>query len=306
VFRRILLAIGALTTAAAPIWAQASRADTASRTAASLERVQSATTFSSTDFSTQADFDLGERQAVSAASGGIGAYVIGDAGLYYTSNPTLASGGSSGDMYFVARGGGGVHPNISGGLYLDAHVSQEVFQYARYSSLNFSRFNAGGGLDYVFEDLGQLTASVRYEYERFLDGRQLAEFYVNNALTAGLSKQFLLNDVHSIQLGVNTAFSLTAYPTYARRNSYDFWVGWRWRIIEPLELQTYYIASLYYYPNEPRTDVTQNIGTTLSYYITTWAKVSAGASFGGNASSDSYYNYTVVNLGGMLSLDFRF
>jgi hypothetical protein len=52
--------------------------------------------------------------------------------------------------------------------------------------------------------------------------------------------------------------------------------------------------------------VTQNIGATLSYYVTTWAKISAGGSFGGNVSSDSYYNYAVVNLGGALSLDFRF
>ena len=40
----------------------------------------------------------------------------------------------------------------------------------QFSSLNFNYFNAGGGLDYVFENLGQLTASIRYEYQRYLDG----------------------------------------------------------------------------------------------------------------------------------------
>lgn len=302
---RITLIFGALALAIGSLQAQATRADTAARTASTLDRVETASTYKK-DFSTQADSDLGERLPVSAASGGFGAYVLGDAGLYYTSNPTLASGGGKGDMYFVARGGGGIHPNISGGLYLDAHVSQEVFQYAQFSSLNFSRFNAGGGLDYVFEDLGQLTASLRYEYERFLDGRQLAEFYVNNAITAGLTKQFLLNDVHSIQMGGHASISITAYPSIARRDAYDFWVGWRWRILPPLELQTFYIVSLYYYPNEPRSDVTQNVGGSLSYYFTPWAKVTAGGGFGGNASTDSYFNYTVVNLGGTLGLDFRF
>ena len=73
-------------------------------------------------------------------------------------------------MYFVGGGGAGIRPNLIGGLYLDGHVSEQVFQYAQFSSLNFSYFNAGGGLDYVFENLGQLTASVRYEYQRFLDG----------------------------------------------------------------------------------------------------------------------------------------
>lgn len=292
--------------ASLPLAAQANRATTAARTAASLDRVQAASSFADQDFHAQAASDLGEQQPVSAAAGGVGAYVIGDTGLYYTSNPTYSSNGGQGDMYFVARGGGGIHPNVSGGLYLDAHVSQDVFQYAQFSSLNFSRFNAGGGLDYVFEDLGQLTASVRYEYERYLDGGSLSEFYVNNAVTAALTKQFLLNDTQALQLGAQASISLTAYPSIARRDGYDFWIGWRWRILEPLELQTYYVATLYYYPNEPRTDVTQNVGGSLTYYFTQWAKVSASAGFGGNASTDSYFNYTVVNLGGALSLDIRF
>lgn len=292
--------------ASLPLVAQANRANTAARTAAALDRVQAASAFSEQDFHTQVDSDLGEQMPVSAAAGGVGAYAIGDVGLYYSSNPTYSNKGGKGDMYFVARGGGGIHPNVTGGLYLDAHVSQDVFQYSQLSSLNFSRFNAGGGLDYVFEDLGQLTASVRYEYERYLDGGNLAEFYVNNAVTAALTKQFLLNDTQALQLGAQASISLTAYPSIARRDGYDFWIGWRWRILEPLELQTYYVATLYYYPNEPRTDVTQNVGGSLTYYLTQWARVSASAGFGGNVSTDSYFSYTVVNLGGALSLDFRF
>lgn len=309
--RKISCLLGASLLAVSGVHAQSNRADTAARTAASLSRVQAAqstaTTTAVANYQTEAESDLGEQMPVSAKSGGLGAYLIGDTGLIYTSNPTLSSGGGKGDMYYYARGGAGIHPNLIGGLYLDGHVQQEIFQYATFSSLNFNHFNAGGGLDYVFEELGQLTVWVRYEYDRYLDGDSLDEIFVNNSLVTGLGKEFLLNDTMAIQAGWQAAISLTAEPEIARRNSYDFWLGWRWRILEPLELQTYYVLSLFYYPNDDsRVDVTQNVGGSLHYHFTKWAKLTASASFGANNSTDSYFNYTVVNAGGSLGLDIRF
>lgn len=286
-------------------YAQSNRADTAARTAATLERTQAATETSSVT-ALEADYDLGHQQPVSATSGGIGAYVVADTGLNYTSNPTLANGGGRGDMYFVARGGAGLYPNIAGGLYLDAHVFQEVYQYAQFSSLNFTRFNVGGGLDYVFESLGRLTASLRYDYERFLDGDTLDEFYVNHLLKAGLSKEFQIRDDMSIQVGTQIGLSLSAQPTIARRNEYTLWLGHRWRLANPLELQTYYVLSLFNYPNDTRVDVSNNVGGALNLYLTRWARLSASANFGANNSTQSFYDYTVVNVGGVFGLDIRF
>ena len=172
--------------------------------------------------------------------------------------------------------------------------------------MNFNYFNAGGGLDYVFENLGQLTASVRYEYQRFLDSGSLKEFYVNNALTVGLYKGFQLNQAMLIQMGWLGSFALDAQPSSARRYEYDFWLGWRWRLLTPLELQTYYILSLFHYPQASRFDVTHNVGAALNLSLTRWARLSAATNFGANNSTDSFFNYTVVNVGGTLALDFRF
>lgn len=284
---------------------QSRRADTASRTAANLERTQAAME-TSTAASLEADYDLGQQQPISAGSGGLGAYVIADAGLNYTSNPALANGGGRGDMYFVARGGAGLYPSLAPGLYLDGHVSQDVYQYAQFSSLNFTRFNVGGGLDYVFESLGRLTASLRYDYERFLDGDTLDEFYVNHVLKAGLSKEFQIRDNMAVQAGAQIAISLSAQPAVTRRNEYDFWLGYRWRIANPLELQTYYVLSLFNYPDGSRVDVTNNVGGALNFYLTRWARLSASANFGANNSTQSFYDYTVVNVGGVFGLDIRF
>ena len=254
----------------------------------------------------QAEADLGRQEPVRAKPSRLGAYLIGNASLYYTSNPSLSNDGGRGDMYFVGGGGAGIRPNLIGGLYLDGHVSEQVFQYAQFSSLNFNYFNAGGGLDYVFQNLGQLWASVRYEYQRFLDGGTLDEFYVNNALTVALFKEFRLNDAMKIQTGWLGSISLDAQPSSARRHEYDFWLGWRWRIVTPLELQTYYILSLFHYPQGSRLDVTHNVGVALNLSLTRWARFSASTGFGANNSTDSFFDYTVVNAGGTLALDFRF
>jgi hypothetical protein len=284
---------------------QDTRVNTATRTAAALERTQAAT--ETVDlYIAEADADLGRQEPMRPKPSRLGAYLIGNAGLFYTSNPSLSNDGGRGDMYFVGGGGTGIRPNLIGGLFLDGHVSEQVFQYAQFSSLNFRYFNAGGGLDYIFQNLGQLWVSVRYEYQRFLDGDTFDEFYVNNALTVALFKQFQLNDAMTIQAGWLGSFSVDAQPSSARRHEYDFWLGWHWRILTPLELQTYYILSLFYYPQGSRTDVTNNVGVALNLSLTRWARLSASTGFGANNSTDSFFDYTVVNVGGTFGLDFRF
>jgi hypothetical protein len=282
------------------------RADTAARTTSVLQRTQAATATSS-QYALQAEADIGELVPVRTRALGLDAYLIGSAGLNYTSNPSLSNNGGRGDLYFVGGGGAGVRPNLIGGLYLDGHVSQFVYRYAQFSSLNFSYFNAGGGFDYVFANLGDLTASIRYEYERFLDGGSLDEFYVNHALTFSLYKEFPIGEKFSFQAGWLGAISLTAQPASARFHEFDFWVGSRWRILTPLELQTFYILSLFHYPQgDTRTDVTNTVGATLSLEFTRWARLIASTSFSANNSTDSFFEYTVVNVGGILTLDFRF
>jgi hypothetical protein len=282
------------------------RADTAARTTAVLQRTQAATR-APEQYVLQAEADFGELIPARVTAFGLNPYLIGIAGLNYTSNPGLSNNRGRGDLYFVGGGGAGIYPNLVGGLYLDGHVSDLVYQYAHFSSLNFNYFNAGGGLDYVFENLGDLTASIRFEYERYLDGGSLREFFVNNSLTFSLYKDFPLTEKFHLQAGWQAAISLTAKPAEARFHEFDFWVGSRWRIFRQLELQTFYILSLFHYPQgDTRTDVTNTVGGALGLDLTSWARLIASTSFSANNSTNSFFEYTVVNVGGTISLDFRF
>lgn len=304
-----ILSAVSLILAAAGLPAQntAQRADAASRAAQNVDRVQAAATASLPNHAEQADIDLGEQQRVDSQGGNLGLYGAADTGLFYTSNANLTPGGGQGDMYFFARGAAGIHPHLGGGLFLDGFVTQEVFEYARFSNLDFLKFSAGGGLDYVIPNTNGLTASVRYKYERFLDSGSLEEFFVNNALEVGLAKEFAIGDINAIQVGWKSSFSLFAEPDSVRRDEHTFWVGWRWRIVEPLELQVYDFLSLYYYPNmSGRFDVTNYSGASLNLALTGWAQLSAAAGFAVNSSSQSIFNYTAANVGGSLSLHVSF
>ena len=158
-FLRKLLLLAVLMHGFEVVQAQSTRADAAARTtaasraAAALDRAQAAPEVADT-FIVQAEADLGTQELIRERPRQFGAYLIGTAGLFYTSNPSLSNDAGRGDLYFVGGGGAGLRPNVVGGLYLDGHVSDQVFQYAQFSSLNFNYFNAGGGLDYVFEGLG--------------------------------------------------------------------------------------------------------------------------------------------------------
>jgi len=283
------------------------RTDAASRAAQNVDRVQAAASATLPSSTEQANTDLGEQQTIESRAGALGLYGAADTGLFYTSNANLTPTGGQGDMYFFARGAAGIHPHLGGGLFLDGFVSQEIFEYARFSNLNFLKFSAGGGLDYVIPGTNGLTASVKYKFERFLDTGSLDQFFVNNALDVGLAKEFALNDIHAIQVGWKSSFSLCAEPDFVRRDEHTFWLGWRWRIVEPLELQVYDFLSLYYYPNmSDRFDVTNYSGASLNLALTRWAQLSASAGFAVNSSTQSIFNYTAANVGGALSLNVSF
>jgi hypothetical protein len=285
----------------------AQRSDAAARVAENVDRVQAAATTVTPGAADQADADLGEQQSVESESGRLGLYGAADTGLFYTSNANLSNTGGQGDMYFFARGAAGIRPHVGGGLFLDGFVAQEVFEYARFSNLDFLKFSAGGGLDYVIPGTHGLVASVKYKYERFLDSGTLDEFFVNNLLDVGLAKEFSLNDIHAIQVGWKSSFALFTEPDFVRRDEHSFWLGWRWRILEPLELQVYDFLSLYYYPNmSGRFDVTNYSGASLNLALTRWAQLSASGGFSVNSSTQSIYNYTAAIVGGAIAIRLSF
>ncbi len=164
----------------------------------------------------------------------------------------------------------------------------------------------GWRLDYVFQDLGQLTLSVRYEYERYLDGNNLDEFYVNNAVNV---------------LVISSSSSPTRRPSrWAGRVPGRFMRNLRTQRGIPMTLGGLALAdhraagtpdllrghALPYPDDDNRVDLTQNVGGSLNYYFTKWAKISASANFGGNASTESFYNYNRGEPRRTLGLDFRF
>jgi hypothetical protein len=300
---RISAWVGLLAALVATVCAQeaGSRAEAARR---AVETRQAVVRVDEAVETSEVDLDLG-RQTVIAA-GGLGLYGGAESGLYYTSNPSLNSGGGRGDMYFYARGTAGIYRNLTSQLAVDASVSEDVFQYATFSSLNFSRFQVRTGLDYYFPSI-ELLVSARYTFQRYFDGGSLDAFYTTNTLDFGLSREVTIGDRHAVEVRAGTSLAVDAQPAIARRNRYDVGVGWRWRLVDSVELQSYYLLSMYQFPNESnRFDVTNSLGSRLIVSLTRWAFLTVSADYAVNASTQSVFNYSVATLGGSALVDLRF
>jgi hypothetical protein len=74
----------------------AARTSAASRTAAALDRAQAAPEVAGISL-VQAEADLGTQELIRERPSQLGAYLIGNAGLFYTSNPSLSNEGGRGD-----------------------------------------------------------------------------------------------------------------------------------------------------------------------------------------------------------------
>lgn len=283
------------------------RADGAQRTADLQDLTSAASTVAPSRAAEPVDEEFGVITDLPKRLSPFAAYAIGQTGLFYATNPNLIPTGGGGDGYYYARATAGMRPHLHKGLYLDANVTQDIFQYFQYSSLNFTRFRAAAGFDYVSKELGGAMASVRYAYSRFLDGRALDEFYVTNDLDLSLSVPLPLSQTHSLQAFALTSLALDTQPAVARRNLYQLVTAWRWQIAPPLTLQSYYSLALFQYPNNgPRLDVTNTVGSSLIVSITRYAQVSLSADYSINSSTNSSFNYSNFTLGGLATLTFLF
>lgn len=277
----------------------ATQAEVVSQTAQATTRAETPVTTTNAD--------LGEQVILSRSKDQLGLGFTADTGLYYTSNAFLTRGGGRGDMFYLARGGVQLNPNIAGGLFANAYFGQDVFLYSRYTQLSFLSTNAGGGFSYIIREWGNLTFTFNYAFTRMLSVRGLDQFYLNHALVPGVFKEFQIGDASAIQLGWNSSFSLSAYPSPTRRNDHLFWVGYRHRLADYLELQLSYLLALYdYTTDDGRMDLTQIVGATFLVPVTSWASLSLTTTFSGNNSNRSQYEYTTANVGGILGLNVRF
>ena len=107
-------------------------------------------------------------------------------------------------------------------------------------------------------------------------------------------------------MGADTNVSLGSNPSAPQRDEFDFYVGYAVSVTRALSLGA--VSRIYVrdYREIDRTDVSEVLALTANYRINKYFSAGAATTFVWSRSTKSVFDYDVANVGGALSLTFRF
>jgi hypothetical protein len=116
---------------------------------------------------------------------------------------------------------------------------------------------------------------------------------------------FRIGRAMQLSTGIGANISLAAQPEAPRRNEYDFHVAYVVQLSRAFTIDAVVRAVVKQFETD-RTDVSEILALTANYRVRDWLSLSAISTFAWNQSSDSAFNYHVVNLGGTVAVAVRF
>ncbi|MDQ6914118.1 MAG: outer membrane beta-barrel protein [Verrucomicrobiota bacterium] len=252
------------------------------------------------------DPDLGEQEILKRQESYQPWTVSMSAPISYTSNVALSRNNEEGDALFTPGLGVSFVPKIIGTLYASFSVGKQFFFYDRFSELNFASFDARAGLTYTLPRLHNLYLRAEYDYNRLTPTDSLDEFFSNHAIDFGAEIPFPIGRAQQISAGVDLSFSVHATPAPPERHDFSAYIGYSVNLTRSLTANAIARVAVRDYVESDRTDVSGIFALGATYRFTKWLSANAIASFAINDSNQDVFDYQVGNVGGALSLTFRF
>ena len=109
-----------------------------------------------------------------------------------------------------------------------------------------------------------------------------------------------------VSIGTDTNVSLGANPSAPQRDEFDFYVGYAVSLTRSLSLGAVGRVYLRDYRSIDRTDVSEIFALTANYRINKYFSAGAATTLAWSRSDKSVFDYDVANIGGALSLTFKF
>jgi len=253
-----------------------------------------------------ADDDLGEQRLLVPDSRYKSLTLFANASEFYTSNAALTNGGAQGDWFTALQFGGTWLPRIKGSLYGEVSAVQQLYRYADFSGLSFNSLDVGGGLIYVFRDLGDLSAFARYNYNLLTDASSSNSIFYQQTIRLGLQKPFVFSRAHSATVAVNTDLNLDGWPDYALRNRFALLAGYQVNLTRKLQANLFYQIAYFPFLDTDRRDWNQIMSAGLAYNFAPWFSINASVSASFNDSNENFYTYNVLNTGAGVSAVIKF
>jgi hypothetical protein len=226
--------------------------------------------------------------------------------FYYTSNVALSRNGERGDVLFAPAAGITYAPRFTSTLFGSFTVQRQEFYYDKFSVLDFGSFDVRAGLFYTLPKLHNLMLRAEYGYNKLTLSNSFNGFFSNHSLFLGAELPFRIGRAQQFSLGADTNISLHSDPSPPGRHEFDVYAGYSVNLTRSFTLAAVGRIFIRDYSDIDRTDVSEVLAITASYRITKYFSAGAAGTFAWSQSSRSVFDYNVANIGGALSLSFKF
>ncbi|HSV64179.1 MAG TPA: outer membrane beta-barrel protein [Chthoniobacterales bacterium] len=226
--------------------------------------------------------------------------------FYYTSNVALVRNGEQSDTIFAPAAGITYAPRFTKTLYGSFTLQRQEFYYDKFSALNFGSFDFRAGLSTILPMAHNLILRAEYDYNRLTFTNSFNDFFNNHSIFLSAELPFRFGRAQQVSLGADANVSLDASPSAPQRDEFDFYVGYAVSLTRSLSLGA--VGRIYVrdYRAIDRTDVSEVFALTANYRINKYFSAGAATTLAWSRSNKSVFDYDVANIGGALSLTFKF
>jgi hypothetical protein len=226
--------------------------------------------------------------------------------FYYTSNVALVNGGARGDVLFAPALAVTYAPRLTGTLFGGISIQRQEFYYDKFTGLNFGSFDFRAGLSKIFPRAHNLILHAEYDYNRLTLSNSFNSFFDNHSIFLSAELPFRFGRAQQLSIGVDTNVSLGASPSTPQRDEFDVYLGYAVSLTRSLSVSAVGRIFVRDYRAIDRSDVSEVLALTANYRITNWFSAGAATTLAWSQSSKSVFDYQVANIGGALSLTFKF
>ena len=226
--------------------------------------------------------------------------------FYYTSNVALVRNGEQSDVLAAPAVGVTYAPRFTDTLYGSFTVQRQEFYYDKFTALNFGSFDFRAGATYILPKAHNLMLRAEYDYNRLTFSNSFNEFFENHSLYFSAELPFRFGRAQQLSIGVDTNVSLGSNPSAPQRDEFDVYVGYAVSLTRSLSVGAVGRVFVRDYRSFSRTDVSEVLALTANYRITKNFSAGVATTLAWSQSDISVFDYEVANVGGALSLSFKF
>ena len=226
--------------------------------------------------------------------------------IYYTSNVALVDRGRMSDVIIAPVVGLTYAPRFQKTLYGEFTLRQQFFYYQDFSSFNFASFDAIAGLAYYMPSFHNLVLRANLDYNRLTGTDDFDDFFSDVSLGLNAELPIRIGRAQQISIGASANVSLYATPDPPQRNDFGVYVGYSVNLSRSFSLNAAGNLVVRPYDSGGRTDVSEILALSANYRIRDWLTVSAISTFVANQSNRDVFDYEVFNIGGGITVSFKF